>query len=127
MITSDVGDGEVSDRDYQKLQKQVTERAITVHYIMLTTPGGGGSAQTAIGTGLTMMSGGRFEKINSSSRLATLLPELGEQIAKANDRQSHQYRVTYQPPATRGPGIAVGISDARMPGTVKATLDGRLP
>ena len=130
MVTSDVGDGDVSQRDFQKLQKQVTDRAITVHYVALTTQPSGGASQIAVGTGLTQMSGGRFEKINASSRLATLLPEIGQQIAKANERQTHQYRITYEPPAAASnpqKGISIGIAAAKKAVTIKPTLDGRMP
>ena len=130
MVTSDVGTGDTpSERDYVKLQKQITDRAITVHFVLLVTPGGGGSSQTAIGTGLAQVSGGRYEKINASSRLATLLPEIGQQIAKSNVRQTHQYRVTYESAGggNAAKGISVGISAAKKAVTIKPTLDGRLP
>ena len=45
------------------------------------------------------MTGGRFESIAAPSRLATLLPEIGAQVAKAHERQTRQFKITAQRPA----------------------------
>ena len=90
-------------RDYQiaKLFKQVVDNAITVHVVMQQNPNrssdiGSGTNQIEVGLRLAEGTGGRYEGINSETRLSTLLPEYGKQIAKSHIRQSHQYRITCQ-------------------------------
>src|SRR2546425_200561 len=71
-------------------------------------------------------SGARYENINSTTRLATLLPEFGKKIADSNARQSHQYRVTYERPANakEQPRIGLGV---KREGTASISIDGHLP
>jgi hypothetical protein len=128
MIGSDLGRVSASDRDFQKLQDTIVKRAVTVHIIMMGGGGGtsGGGAQTEIGLGVTKLSGGRYENITTTNRLATLLPEFGKKIAESHARQSHQYRVTYERPAgaKEQPRVGAGI---RREGTPMISLDGHLP
>ena len=131
MVASDLGRATGSDRDYQKMQETVLKRAATVHVIMLAVGGGltlsGGSAQTEIGLSLTKMTGGRYDNINSVTRLATLLPEIGKKIADSNAHQSHQFRVTYERPAgSKNPQPRIGASVSRE-GAAMLSLDGHLP
>jgi hypothetical protein len=77
---------------------------------------------------MTDLTGGRYEAIAASSRFATLLPELGVQIAESHLRQSSQYRVSYMRPADAPPpqqGISANVlrPDARL----TLSFDGRLP
>jgi hypothetical protein len=127
MIGSDLGRVNVGDRDFQKLQETILKRAVTVHVIVMSGSGSsGGAAQTEIGLALTKMTGGRYENINSPTRLATLLPEFGKRIAESHARQSHQYRVTYERPANakEQPRVGAGV---RREGTPTLSLDGHLP
>ena len=72
------------------------------------------------------MTGGRYESINSETRLSTLLPEYGKQIAKSHQRQSHQYRITCQPPGGGAPKqIAANTNRSGL--SAALTLDGRIP
>jgi hypothetical protein len=94
-----------SPRDYQvnKLFKQTIENAVTVHIVMLSNSNrqldiGTGTNQIEVGLKLTQLTGGRYEAIAAQTRLTTLLPEYANQIAKSHARQSHQYRITCQPP-----------------------------
>ena len=90
-----------------------------------------------MGIQLTRMTGGRYEAIAASVRLATLLPELAEQIAQSHLRQSRQYRITYDastavtPNSERPAGIhdSPQISAATTRPGVNGilTYDGRLP
>jgi hypothetical protein len=130
MVGSDVGRMRVIDQDYQKLQATVINRGVTTHVIVMAGVTDSGSntagAQTEIGLLLTKLSGGRYEGINATTRLTTLLPEIGKQIAKSQARQSHQYRVTYERPAkpSAQPHIA---AEVRRAGTVDLSLHGNLP
>ena len=81
MVGSDFGVMRASDPDFKKLQETILTRAVTVHIIVMGGSGGtsGGGAQTEIGLAVTKLSGGRYENINSTTRLATLLPEMGQE------------------------------------------------
>ena len=72
------------------------------------------------------MTGGRYESINSETRLSTLLPEFAKQIAKSHQRQSHQYRITCQPTGGGAPKqIAANTNRSGL--SAALTLDGRIP
>jgi hypothetical protein len=47
---------------------------------------------------VTKMTGGRYEYINNMSRYATLLPELGAEVAKQVTGSGKQFRITVQRP-----------------------------
>jgi len=120
-------------RDYQiqKLFKQVTDNAITVHVVMQQNPNrstdiASGTNQIEVGIRLTQGTGGRYEAINSETRLSTLLPEYGKQIALSHARMSHQYRITCQP---GGAGLPKQITanTNRTGMSAALTLDGRIP
>ena len=132
MMVGSAGVEGSNPRDYQitKLFKQVVDNAITVHVVMQQNSNrsvdiASGTNQIEVGLRLTMMTGGRYEGINAETRLSTLLPEYGKQIAKSHARQSHQYRVTCQPPGATPKQISASIM---RPGVSAAlTLDGRIP
>ena len=119
-------------RDYQiqKLFKQVQDNAITVHVVMQQNPNrsvdiGTGTNQIEIGLQLTKGTGGRYESINSETRLSTLLPEYGKQIATSHQRQSHQYRITCQPDGGAPKQITANTTRAGL--SAALTIDGRIP
>ena len=120
-------------RDYQvnKLFKQVSDNSVTVHIVMQQSSQrsadiASGTNQIEVGLRLTQMTGGRYESINSETRLSTLLPEYGKQIAKSHQRQSHQYRITCQPTGGGTPKqISANTNRAGM--SAALTLDGRVP
>ena len=130
MVGSDFGKVSASDRDYQKLQDIIRTRAVTVHIIVMV--GGaaegatGGAAQTELGLAVTKLSGGRSENIATTTRLATLLPELGKTIAESDARQRRQYRVTYERPANPKPQPRIGAT-IRREGAFTLSLDGHRP
>jgi hypothetical protein len=125
MIGSDFGSMRVLDRDFQKLQQNVFEKGITTH-VILTVGGQGGASgggQVDLGINVAKMSGGRFENINGSTRLATLLPEYGKLIADSIRRQSNQVRVTYERPAKPNERAAIAAV-VRHEGAVRLSLRG---
>ena len=128
MVGSDFGTVRALDREFQKLQETIIKRAVTVHITVMAGGGGtsGGGAQTEIGLAVTKLSGGRYENINSPTRLATLLPEFGKRIAESHARQSHQYRVTYERPANAKESPRIGAA-VRRPGAAMISIDGHLP
>jgi hypothetical protein len=120
-------------RDYQvtKLFKDVQDSSSTVHIVMQSNPNrsadiGSGTNGIEVGIRVTQMTGGRYEAINTETRLSTLLPEYAKQIVKSHERQSHQYRITCQPPAKSAPKqITASTNRAGM--SAALTLDGRVP
>jgi len=112
-----------------KTRKQ--DNAITVHVVMQQSSGrstdvASGTNQVEIGIRLTKGTGGRYEGINSETRLSTLLPEYGKQIARSHVRQSHQFRITCQPTGD-GPPRQISANTNRPNLSAALTLDGRIP
>ena len=117
-----------NERDVQRMLQRFAERS-TVHVIMLSTGGqsANGANQTAVGDAAAKNTGGRYENIAAATRLATLLPEIGAQIAKSHERQSHQFRLTFQRP--NGVSGAMGQIGAQIRTGLNSslTINGRLP
>ena len=119
----------VVERDVQRMLQRFVDRAATVHVVMLSTGArsGLGGNQQAVGDAAAKSTGGRYDNIASANRIATLLPEIGVQVAKSHVRQSRQFRLTFQRPngASGAPGQ---IGGATRPGlTPMLTINGRLP
>jgi len=126
MVGSDVGALRVLDRDMQKLQTNVFNHGITTHVLMnMGGPGAGAGGQVQVDVGINMakMSGGRYENFSGTTRLATLLPEIGKQVAQSVALQSHQYRVTYERPAKPNERAMIGAT-VRREGVVHLSLRG---
>jgi len=128
IVGSDAGVEEIKDRDVQDVQQKIIRNAITFHVVMMS----GGRNQSSrtglqpeIGMSVTKLTGGRYEVINATTRLATLLPEFADRIAQAAVQQRNQYRITYEGAAKRTASMKIGVSVARE-GTVATSLDGRL-
>ena len=96
-VATTSGDGDVRERDIEQMMKRLQERPTTVHVVLLSGSTGrsssGGAVQTNVGLAVTEMMRGKFENINSGTRLATLLPEWGDLVAAAASQQSRQYRL----------------------------------
>ena len=136
MLASDVGrNSGAMDREYQKLQQQIIQRAITIHFLMFHSGGTregsvAGALQTEVGLALTKMSGGRYENIAANTRLASLMPEMAKQIAESNLRQTHQYRITYERPGKdlKPPQkISAGLTKLRIGVAPLLSIDGHIP
>jgi hypothetical protein len=125
----------VIERDIDRLVKQMVQHAVTLHVVMIARGGrrnlsNTGANQVQVGIGLTQMTSGRYENIAASTRLATLLPELGKMIGESHLRQSQQYRVTYTRPRISyqkpgGPQITASTTRSGLTGVL--TYDGRIP
>jgi hypothetical protein len=120
------------ENEYQRLQKELITRAATVHYVLLEVASRSGAEvtgafQSNIGNQVAAMTGGRYENIVTATRLDTLLPEIGKQIADSAARQKYQYRLTYEAPkGAKEPktiGVEVGVKGA----VVETSADGHLP
>ena len=125
------GDVSVMERDGERLSKRIQSRPTTVHVVLLSLLGSrsslGGANQTEVGVGLTKMTGGRFETIAAPNRIATLLPEIGAQVAKAHERQIRQFRITAERPAGAS-GELNKVSMGALGGLAvsSVSLDGRV-
>jgi hypothetical protein len=107
-------------------------RKAFVHVAMLNVSGGAtGLAslnegrQTLIAIPATKVTRGRYEALANGSRLATLLPELGAQIATLHRRQISQLLVTaYRRPGLKGQlqNAQIGLTRKNLKGSV--SLDG---
>jgi hypothetical protein len=120
----------IRERDIQRMFQQVAQRAITVHVVMMSSGGqtsSGGANQTQVGLAVTKQTGGRYEAIAASTRLATLLPEIGTQVAKSHALQSKQFRVTFDRPNGKTGAIGPVSLGARGAQNVKLSIDGRIP
>jgi hypothetical protein len=95
------GDANVRERDIQQIQERLQKYRPVVHVAILTQigrTGTGGLAQAEVGQAVAQMTGGRYENIAVPNRLATLLPELGGQLAKTLGKGSRQFRFTVERP-----------------------------
>ena len=135
-LASDVGrNSGAMDREYQKLQQVILQRAITVHFIMFHSGGSregsvAGAVQTEVGLAVTKLSGGRYENIAAQTRFVTLMPEIAKQIADSNLRQTHQYRITYERPGkdSKPPQkISAGLTKLRIGVVPVLSIDGHMP
>jgi hypothetical protein len=99
-LATTAGDTDIRERDVEQLQQRLQKRPTLVHVVLLTaaTRSTGGANQTQVGIAVTQMTGGRFENITASSRIATLLPELGAEVAKRQAQQSRQFKLTIERP-----------------------------
>jgi hypothetical protein len=124
------GDRNVRDTDLQQLFKHLQARPPTVHVVLLTLASGrsaGGGDQVDVGIQVTKMTGGRFENIAASSRLVTLLPEIGAQVAKAHESQIHQFKITAERPAgASGPLKSVSMGARAGLAVTGVSFDGRV-
>jgi len=114
---------------YKQLMRRLEQRPATIHVVMFSKNTGGssgGAVQTEVGLQVTQFVRGRYEAIAAATRLATLLPELGAQVAKSHANQSKQFRIVV---ARDGSGNLGKISmGARSGLSVTAlSLDGRMP
>jgi hypothetical protein len=128
VLGTNAGLERISDRDIPDIQDKIIKDGIRVDVVL--TMGGTNTSSTSgtqleIGTALARLSGGHFENVNSTSRLATLVPEFGQLIMLNAAAQQNQYRVTYEPQGKRNSSVKVGVSVSREGTTVTTSRDGR--
>jgi hypothetical protein len=125
------GDRNVLDRDVKGIMQRLEQRPATVHVVLFDGGGqsaGGGVNQTQVGMAAAQFTKGRFENINSATRFVTLLPELGALVAKSDERQRHQFRITVQrPQGASGPVAQVSLGASGGDVVSSLSFDGRIP
>lgn len=125
------GDANVLDRDVKRIFERIQKKPTTVHVILLNSTTGsssGGANQTQVGLAVTQMTRGRYESIAAPTRLATLLPEIGKQVAESVAKQSKQFRVTVERPAGKSGELGKVSAGARSGiSLLGLSMDGHLP
>ena len=131
MAGTSSGDTNVMDRDVKRIFERIQKKPTTVHVVLLNSTTGsasGGANQTQVGMAVTEATRGRFENIAAPTRLATLLPEIGKQVAGSVDKMSNQFRLTVERPAGAKGDIGQVGAGARGGLVLRGlSMDGRLP
>jgi hypothetical protein len=129
-VATTSGDRDVRDSDVERMMKRLEARPTTVHVILYsggTQSSSGGANQTNIALNVTKYTGGKFDNINSATRIAALLPEWGKTVATAVERQSHQFRITADRPAGASGDIGKISAGAKSPLSLAGlSFDGRV-
>ena len=128
-VATTIGDRDTRDSDVERIMKRLEARPTTVHVVVLSNSASasGGANQTNVGLTVTKFTGGRFENINSATRIATLLPEIGQQAATTIERQSHLFRVTAERPTGASGDVGRITLGSKAPlKVVGLSFDGRL-
>ena len=131
-IATSIGDTNVRERDVEQLWKRLNERPTTVHTVLLSAGTRNANNftaanQTQVGLAVKGLTGGRYDNIAAPSRLASLLPEIGAQVAESHLRQSRQFRLVIE--RAKGKSGQLGEIGGRLPAgfTSKLTSDGAMP
>jgi hypothetical protein len=125
------GDSNVMERDVKRIFERLQAKPTTVHVVLLSSTAGsasGGANQTQVRLSVTEYTRGRYESIAAPTRLATLLPEIGKQVAESHSKQSNQFRITVERPAGATGDIGQVGAGARGGLVLRGlSMDGRLP
>jgi hypothetical protein len=131
-VATAIGDTNIRERDVEQMWKRLNERPTTVHTVLLSAGGRNVNSftaanQTQVGLAVKELTGGRYDNIAAPSRLASLLPEIGEQVAASHLRQSRQFRVVVERP--KGRSGQLGAIGGSLPAgfTSTITTDGAMP
>jgi hypothetical protein len=94
------GDARILESDMQQALDRINGKPMIVHVLLYAgeKSASGGITQVEVGERAAKMSGGRYEFINSMNRYSTLLPELGNEVAKQLTGNTRQFRLTVQRP-----------------------------
>ena len=100
-VATTAGDTDVRESDINRMMQRLQARPTKIHVILMSAASGrtaGGATQTNVGIAITQGTG-RFENINGATRIATLLPEIGADVAKSHVTESQRFRITVQRPS----------------------------
>lgn len=130
-VATTASDMDIRERDVEQLLRRLQQRPTTVHTVVLSGAKSDtsfvGANTTQVGLAVQKLTRGRYDNIAAASRLSSLLPEIGEQVAESHARQSQQFRLTIERPAgAKGP---IGEIGGAIPGGFTATMtaDGAMP
>jgi len=128
-VATTSGDRDVRDSDVERMMQRLEKRPTTVHVILYNGGGSttGGANQTNIGMSVTKFTGGKFENVNSATRIVSLLTEFGKTVATSVERQSHLFRITADRPAGASGDVGQVSMGAKSPlQTAGLSFDGRI-
>jgi hypothetical protein len=130
-VATSSGDTNVRDNDVKNIFARIQKKPTTVHVVLLNSKTGstsGGANQTQVGLAVTQATRGRYESIAAATRLATLLPEIGKQVAESAAKQSKQFRITVERPAGKSGDLGKVSAGARTGiSLLGLSMDGHLP
>jgi len=102
-VGTTAGDVNVKDADLKRIMERSAGGRFRVFAVLvvgrLNTTLSGGDVQETLADAVAKSTRGRFEKISVPNRLATLLPEIGAEIAKTVGPSTRQFRFTVDRPA----------------------------
>ena len=126
-VATTAGDTNVMERHVNATAKRMEQKPIVLHVAMLSAgTGSGGANQTEVGISFTKYTGGRYEPLSAPQRIATLLPELAEQIGQSYGGQGRGlFKITVERTKT-GPLGGLVIQSASGLKPVALSLDGRM-
>jgi hypothetical protein len=111
------GDLRVRDDDVKKVLQRSANGRMKVYTVLFVRNAAGslsgGDLQATVGESVAKTSGARYEKINASSRLASLLPEYGADLAASLGETARQIRITVDRPAGQSGNLgrmSLGVS-----------------
>jgi hypothetical protein len=130
-VGTTIGDANVLERDANRIFERLRGRPAIVHVVLISSSSrsaGAGANQTQVGLLVAKVTSGRYENIAAVTRLNTLLPEFGKQVTASHEKQSKQFRLTVERPAS-AKGDLDQIGGAVRGGLVLlgASMDGRHP
>jgi hypothetical protein len=128
MVATDGADTSgATPRRYEEALRRLVENSATVHTLMLATAGNQGGIASQVGANVAEVTRGTHESLAVASAFATMLPELGQDIARKHKLVSNQYRLTYKPPddVSDRPSLSIAISRSGL--KMFPTLDGNVP
>jgi hypothetical protein len=130
MVGTSSGDANVLERDVKRIFERIQKKPTTVHVVLLNSTTGsasGGANQTQVGMAVTEATRGRYESIAAATRLATLLPEFGKEVAGSHAKMTNQFRLTAERPAGAKGDLGQVSAGARKSGIVVTglSMDGR--
>ena len=127
MIAADGPEGSsLTQGRYEEMIRRMLASSATLHTRMYSGTGNVSAPQSQIGIEMSNFTGGSYQALAASNAFLTMLPELGRDIARKHKLTSHQYRVTYAPPAgaSEQPAISVGTSRPNL--NPIPTMDGNV-
>jgi len=128
-VATTSGDRDVRDSDVERIMQRLEKRPTTVHVVLYNSgsSSSGGANQTNIGMSVTKFTGGKFENVNSATRIVSLLTEFGKTVATSVERQSHLFRITADRPAGASGDVGQVSMGAKAPlQTAGLSFDGRI-
>lgn len=122
-IATTTGDTTVRDNDVKQVYQRSGNGRMRIFVVLfagrnVTT--GSGVTQQQVGEAVAGVSGGRFERINTTSRVISLLKEIGTDLSTSMGASSRQYRITADRPG--GQSGALGQMSLSLDGLVVSSV-----